>query len=169
MKVKSILFCNIQLLLARFESLCALLHKHTGRRVGMKKCKKQFYDVFQYECSTNSVLAIFFFIWLNLSWVSPQQSNLKLFSSKTIYFYFFKEVLNRFALFHFGFWWEKIKLKCWGDWNRLAASLVEAGPSDVAHPFDDVMIGVVQLGLEHLKISKNVNESKGDGNRFYFV
>jgi hypothetical protein len=55
-----------------------------------------------------------------------------------------------------------------GDWNSLAASLVEAGPSDVAHPFDDVMIGVVQLGLEHLKLNTNVNETIGDGNKFYF-
>ncbi len=30
------------------------------------------------------------------------------------------------------------------------------------------MIGVVQLGLEHLKISTDVNETKGDGNMSYF-
>ena len=33
----------------------------------------------------------------------------------------------------------------------LASGFVEAGPSDVANPFDDVVVGVVQLGLKHLK------------------
>lgn len=37
--------------------------------------------------------------------------------------------------------------------GRLAASLVEATPADVAHPFDDVMVAVVQLGLEHFEVA----------------
>ena len=35
--------------------------------------------------------------------------------------------------------------------GSLASGFIQAGPADVAHPFDDVMIGVVQFRLKHLK------------------
>lgn len=37
--------------------------------------------------------------------------------------------------------------------GALAARLVETAAPDVAHPFDDVMVGVVELGLEHLQVA----------------
>jgi len=35
----------------------------------------------------------------------------------------------------------------------LAARLIESAASDVAHPFDHVVVGVVELGLEHLEVA----------------
>lgn len=37
--------------------------------------------------------------------------------------------------------------------GRLAACLVDAAAADIAHPFDDVVVTVVQLGLEHLQVA----------------
>lgn len=35
----------------------------------------------------------------------------------------------------------------------LAASLVDATLANVAHPFDNIMVTVVQLGLKHLQVT----------------
>ena len=37
--------------------------------------------------------------------------------------------------------------------SALAARLVQATAANVAHPFDDVMVGVVELRLEHLQVA----------------
>lgn len=39
-----------------------------------------------------------------------------------------------------------------GD-ELLAASFVDAGAADVPHPFDDVVVTVVELGLKHLQVA----------------
>lgn len=35
----------------------------------------------------------------------------------------------------------------------LAAGFVDAGAADVPHPFDDVVVTVVELGLKHLQVA----------------
>lgn len=37
--------------------------------------------------------------------------------------------------------------------SALAAGLVDARAADVAHPFDDVVVTVVELGLKHLQVT----------------
>lgn len=37
--------------------------------------------------------------------------------------------------------------------RTLAASFVDAGAADVPHPFDDVVVTVVELGLKHLQVA----------------
>lgn len=44
--------------------------------------------------------------------------------------------------------WDGRQLVTWS-----AARLVDAAAADVANPFDDVMVAVVQLGFEHLQIA----------------
>lgn len=47
-----------------------------------------------------------------------------------------------------------------GDWGgglavtrQLAAGFINAAAANVAHPFDDVMVAVVQLRLKHLQVA----------------
>lgn len=40
-----------------------------------------------------------------------------------------------------------------GGGSTLAAGLVDARAADVAHPFDDVVVTVVELGLKHLQVT----------------
>lgn len=35
----------------------------------------------------------------------------------------------------------------------LAARFIDAGAADVSHPFDDIVVTVVELGLEHLQVA----------------
>ena len=37
--------------------------------------------------------------------------------------------------------------------GQSASSLVDPAATDVAHPFDDIMVTVVELGLKHLEVS----------------
>lgn len=37
--------------------------------------------------------------------------------------------------------------------RSLTSSLVDAASANVAHPFDNIMITVVQLGLKHLQVT----------------
>ena len=39
-----------------------------------------------------------------------------------------------------------------GAWT-LAACFVDAGAADVPHPFDHIVVTVVELGLKHLQIA----------------
>lgn len=40
-----------------------------------------------------------------------------------------------------------------GVGRTLAAGFVDAGAADVPHPFDDVVVTVVELGLKHLQVA----------------
>lgn len=40
-----------------------------------------------------------------------------------------------------------------GRVSTLAAGFVDAGAADVPHPFDDIVVTVVQLGLKHLQVA----------------
>lgn len=44
----------------------------------------------------------------------------------------------------------------------LAARLVDARAADVAHPFDDVVVTVVELGLKHLQVA-HLEAGGGEG------
>lgn len=40
-----------------------------------------------------------------------------------------------------------------GGGTTLAASFIDAGAADVPHPFDDIVVTVVELGLKHLQVA----------------
>jgi hypothetical protein len=42
----------------------------------------------------------------------------------------------------------------------LTSSLVETATTNVAHPFDDIMIGIVELGFEHFQIANLEGDNK---------
>lgn len=50
-----------------------------------------------------------------------------------------------------------------GGGSTLAAGLVDARAADVAHPFDHVVVTVVELGLKHLQVTHlEAGGSKGN-------